>query len=100
MNHLTRRIMKRNLLLFITIVLTLSAFVEASITVKLDRSITVDSLGACQGISYQKGRIFLYGDREVGMIREFKMVNDSLVYQHKEVKLTQTGRMLLIIQRV
>jgi hypothetical protein len=92
MNHLTRRIMKRNLLLFITIVLTLSAFVEASITVKLDRSITVDSLGACQGISYQKGRIFLYGDREVGMIREFKMVNDSLVYQHKEVKLTQNGQ--------
>jgi hypothetical protein len=34
----------------------------------------------------------LYGDREVGMIREFKMVNDSLVYQHKEVKLTQNGQ--------
>jgi hypothetical protein len=91
MNHLTRKIMKRNLLLFIAIVLMLSAFVNASITVKLDRSITVDSLGACQGISYQKGRIFLYGDREVGMIREFKMVNYSLVYQHKEVKLTQNG---------
>ena len=84
--------MKRNLLFFIAIVLTLSAFVNASISVKLDRSITVDSLGACQGISYQKGRIFLYGDREVGMIREFKMVNDSLVYQHKEVKLTQNGQ--------
>jgi hypothetical protein len=84
--------MKRNLLFFIVIVLTLSAFVKASINVKLDHSITVDSLGACQGISYQKGRIFLYGDREVGMIREFKMVNDSLVYQHKEVKLTQNGQ--------
>jgi len=84
--------MKRNLLFFIAIVLTLSAFVKASISIKLDRSITVDSLGACQGISYQKGRIFLYGDREVGMIREFKMVNDSLAYQHKEVKLTQNGQ--------
>ncbi|MCQ6958698.1 hypothetical protein [Mucilaginibacter aquariorum] len=84
--------MKRNLLFFIAIVLTLSAFVKASISIKLDRSITVDSLGACQGISYQKGRIFLYGDREVGMIREFRMVNDSLVYQHKEVKLTQNGQ--------
>jgi hypothetical protein len=92
MNHLIHRTMKRNLLFFIVIVLTLSAFVKASINVKLDHSITVDSLGACQGISYQKGRIFLYGDREVGMIREFKMVNDSLVYQHKEVKLTQNGQ--------
>jgi hypothetical protein len=89
---LIHRTMKRNLLFFIVIVLTLSAFVKASINVKLDHSITVDSLGACQGISYQKGRIFLYGDREVGMIREFKMVNDSLVYQHKEVKLTQNGQ--------
>jgi len=58
----------------------------------LDRSITVDSLGACQGISYQHGRIFLYGDREVGMIREFKLVNDSLVYLNKEYKLTQNGQ--------
>ncbi|RWY54099.1 hypothetical protein [Mucilaginibacter gilvus] len=51
-------------------------------------AITIDSLGACQGISYQNGRIFLYGDREVGMIREFKMLNDSLIYQQHEIKLT------------
>lgn len=51
---------------------------------------TVDSLGACQGASYQAGKIFLYGDREVGMIREYKLDNDSLVYQHKEMKLTMS----------
>ncbi|NCD72333.1 hypothetical protein [Mucilaginibacter agri] len=71
---------------------TLCAFVSGSVDQKLDRAITIDSLGACQGISYQNGRIFLYGDREVGMIREFKMENDSLVYQHKEYKLTQNGQ--------
>jgi hypothetical protein len=70
----------------------LCAFASAKFETKLVRAITIDSLGACQGVSYQSGRIFLYGDREVGMIREFKMVNDSLVYQHKEVKLTQNGQ--------
>jgi hypothetical protein len=84
--------MKRNILLLIVFVLTLSAFVKATVNFKLDRAITIDSLGACQGISNQNGRIFLYGDREVGMIREFKMINDSLVYQHNEIKLTQDGK--------
>jgi hypothetical protein len=68
------------------------AFKATTVDMSLERSITVDSLGACQGISYQNGRIFLYGDREVGMIREFKLINDSLVYLHKEYKLTQNGQ--------
>lgn len=56
------------------------------------KEMTIDSLGACQGISYQKDRIFLYGDREVGVIREYKLLNDSLVYQQKEYKLTLKGK--------
>ncbi len=72
--------------------LSLCAFIKSeTIDQKLNRSITIDSLGACQGISYQNGNIFLYGDREVGMVRKFKMVNDSLVYQGQEYKLTQKG---------
>jgi len=55
---------------------------------KIDHAYSVDSLGACQGISYQDGRFFLYGDREVGMVREFKMQGDSLVYINREMKLT------------
>ena len=55
---------------------------------KIEKEYTVDSLGACQGISYQRGRIFLYGDREVGMIREYKMQGDSLQWLGKEMKLT------------
>jgi len=73
--------------------LSLCAFIKSdAIDQKLDRAITVDSLGACQGISYQNGNIFLYGDREVGMVRKFKMVGDSLVYQGQEYKLTQKGQ--------
>jgi hypothetical protein len=55
---------------------------------KIEKTYSVDSLGACQGISYQDGRIFLYGDREIGVIREYAMQGDSLVYLHKEMKLT------------
>jgi hypothetical protein len=62
---------------------------RADIAMQLDRTHTVDSLGACQGASNQKGRIFLYGDRETGMIREYKQDGDSLVYLNKEYKLTQ-----------
>lgn len=68
------------------------AFINKTVDMAITHSITIDSLGACQGISYQNGRIFLYGDREVGMIREFKLVGDSLTYTNKEYKLTQNGQ--------
>jgi hypothetical protein len=69
-----------------------TAFITKDIDTTLERETTVDSLGACQGASYQNGRIFLYGDREIGMIREFKWEKDSLVYINKEYKLTQNGQ--------
>ncbi|TSJ35925.1 hypothetical protein FO440_23685 [Mucilaginibacter corticis] len=84
--------MKKVILALSSIVIIFFAFKAATIDTNLVRSITIDSLGACQGISYQHGRIFLYGDREVGMIREFKMVGDSLTYLHKEYQLTQNGK--------
>ncbi|TWR28543.1 hypothetical protein FPZ42_04810 [Mucilaginibacter achroorhodeus] len=69
-----------------------SAFIIKGIDTTIIRETTVDSLGACQGASNQNGRIFLYGDREVGMIREFKWEKDSLRYINKEYKLTQNGQ--------
>jgi hypothetical protein len=62
---------------------------------KITRSITVDSLGACQGISFQNGTIYLYGDREVGVVRKFRLVNDSLTYLNAEYKLTVQGKDLI-----
>ena len=74
------------------IFLALVGYYSADVTMKMNTTYTVDSLGACQGVSYQKGRIFLYGDREVGMIREYCMDHDSLRYLHKEIKLTIDGK--------
>ncbi|QEC76438.1 hypothetical protein [Mucilaginibacter ginsenosidivorax] len=84
--------MQKITLTIAALIFGIGSITSGNIDHQLKRSITIDSLGACQGISYQKGRIFLYGDREVGMIREFKMEGDSLVYQHKEVKLTKNGQ--------
>lgn len=58
----------------------------------ISKPISVDSLGACQGVSYQQGKIFLYGDREIGMIREFRLRGDSLQYTGKEIALTENGK--------
>src|SRR6201996_558840 len=64
-------------------------------TMKLERSVTIDSLGACQGISYQPDKAWLYGDREPGMIRQFSFDHDTLVYTHKECKLTIGGKNII-----
>lgn len=71
---------------FIVLVVIASSF-TSEVSMKIDSSFTIDSLGACQGVSYQNGRIFLYGDRETGVIREYKAEGDSLVYLNKEMKL-------------
>ena len=54
----------------------------------LVKSQSVDSLGACQGISNQGGRLFLYGDREIGVIREYEQQGDTLALRSREMKLT------------
>lgn len=61
---------------------------KSDLVMKIQHAYTVDSLGACQGISYQQGKFFLYGDRETGVIREYGLQGDSLVYANKEMKLT------------
>lgn len=75
---------------FLAIVLL--SFFGSDLTMMINTAYTVDSLGACQGISQQKGRLFLYGDREVGMIREYKLQGDSLFYLGREMRLTVGGQ--------
>jgi hypothetical protein len=70
----------------------LLSFFGSEFTMKINTAYSVDSLGTCQGISYQRGKLFLYGDREVGVIREYKMKGDSLVYLQKEMKLTVNNK--------
>jgi len=62
---------------------------------KITKTVTIDSLGACQGVSHQKGRYFLYGDREVGVMREYQLQKDSLIYQQKEYRFTVKGENII-----
>lgn len=68
-------------------ILVASSFVSEK-TMQIKQEQTIDSLGACQGVSIQNKKVFLYGDREVGMIREYQLSDDSLIYQQHEMKLT------------
>ncbi|RYY54243.1 MAG: hypothetical protein EOO09_15065 [Chitinophagaceae bacterium] len=74
-------------LLAIAFTVIITSF-RGDISMQILHSQNIDSLGACQGVANHNGRIFLYGDRETGMIREYKMDGDSLAYQHREIKLT------------
>lgn len=87
--------MKKTIIGLVVISVALSAYIPEHLSMSLTRATTVDSLGACQGISYQNGRVFLYGDREIGMIREYQLKGDSLVDLHKESALTIAGKDLI-----
>ncbi|RDB07774.1 hypothetical protein [Runella aurantiaca] len=67
-------------------------FGAADMEVKIVASTTIDSLGACQGVSYQQGKVYLYGDREMGIIRTYTLNSNQLVYTGQEIKLTQNGQ--------
>jgi hypothetical protein len=62
---------------------------------KISRSFSIDSLGACQGVSYQNGKVFLYGDRETGILREYKLKEDSLIRLNNECQFTLEGKDLI-----
>jgi hypothetical protein len=69
-----------------------SLFMSGDVKMKIDHSLTIDSLGACQGVSYQHKNVYLYGDREVGMIRQFALNSDSVIYLNNQCKLTVAGK--------
>lgn len=62
------------------------------ISLSLSDPLSVDSLGACQGIAYIDGKAYIYGDREAGVIREYRVEKTTLAFTKKELRLTQDGR--------
>jgi len=82
--------MKLSAPLYVTGFLLMFSF-KSSIVGKINRTTTLDSLGACQGISYQDGKYFLYGDREVGVMRSYRINSDTLIYDGNEYKFTVNG---------
>ncbi|RYG01022.1 MAG: hypothetical protein EOO02_13655 [Chitinophagaceae bacterium] len=63
--------------------------------IEIQKTQTVDSIGACQGVAIHDDRIFLYGDREIGVIREYRKSGDSLKMIGKELRLTVNGSDLI-----
>ncbi|WP_421944205.1 hypothetical protein [Pedobacter sp.] len=82
--------MKLSAPLYVTGFLLMFSF-KSSIVGKINRTTTLDSLGACQGVSHQNGKYFLYGDREVGVMRSYNLTGDSLAYDGQEYKFTVNG---------
>ncbi|MES2107682.1 MAG: hypothetical protein V4577_02970 [Bacteroidota bacterium] len=73
----------------------ISFLFKVDISMNIIKESTVDSLGACQGVSIRNGKAFLYGDREVGIIRQFSFNSDTLVYDNKQCKLTIDGKNII-----
>ncbi len=71
-----------------TLFFSTSVFSQNQPSLQISRSMSFDSLGACQGISLVNGFYYAYGDRECGLIRKYRMAKDSLEYLPKEIKLT------------
>lgn len=85
--------MKAIFFIFICLTGTLSFLTpEPTLDLAVITSTTIDSLGACQGVSYQAGKAYLYGDREVGMIRTYTVDNEALTFTGQEIKLTVDGK--------
>jgi len=74
-----------------TYILLLLALSINSLYAQITKTFTLDSLGACQGISYVDEKYFAYGDREVGVMRSYAYQNDSLHYSGKEYRFTIAG---------
>ncbi len=69
-----------------------TAMTKQGVQLSIARTFTVDSLGACQGVSYQDGYAYLYGDREVGVMRQYQVNTSGLKYTGLEVQFTQDGK--------
>lgn len=84
-------------LFFISLIIALlfTAQKPINIEAKIVKTFTLDSLGACQGITRLNDSYFLYGDREVGVMREYSLTNDSLIYKGNQYKFTINGENII-----
>jgi len=80
------------LVLVVGCLVGMAPFFGQDVKLTLTQSATIDSLGACQGVYYQRNKAYLYGDREVGVIRTYTVGASALSYTGEEVKLTIDGR--------
>lgn len=80
------------------LVLTAGCQTRRSIDVTSQSLLTVDGLGAAQGAAQHDGFVYLYGDAETGVIREYAFANgDSprLRFTGRQIALTRDGEDLI-----
>ncbi|MBN1347204.1 MAG: hypothetical protein JXQ73_31220 [Phycisphaerae bacterium] len=66
--------------------------------VQLVSSQTADGIGKCQGVEVRDGFVYLYGDAETGVIRQYTLSDGPpkrLVYTGLEIRLTRNGQDLI-----
>jgi hypothetical protein len=60
--------------------------------VSLDPPITVDGLGAGQGVEVRDGHVYLYGDASTGIVREYDVLDNSMLrFTGRHIQLTAGG---------
>ena len=63
--------------------------------VSLEPPVTVEGIGAGQGVEVRDGRVYLYGDAGIGVVREYDVVeNSALRFTGRQIQLTAGGRSL------
>jgi hypothetical protein len=61
--------------------------------VSLEPPITVTGIGAGQGVEVRDGKVYLYGDANTGVVREYDVVgNNALGFTGRQILLTAGGR--------
>jgi len=70
-----------------------SVAISTPATVSLDPPMTVDGIGAGQGVEVRDGKVYLYGDASTGVIREYNVQNNrALLYTGRQIRLVASGR--------
>jgi hypothetical protein len=76
------------ILFLVWLLLPLALMSQSTGSWEIRKSLTLDSLGACQGITKIGQTYYLYGDRECGIIRAYQKVGDTFILSRPEVRLT------------
>lgn len=58
----------------------------------LDSPVTIPEVGAAQGLEWRDGRVYIYGDRTEGVVREYRLRGRSLEFTGLEILLTLEGQ--------
>jgi hypothetical protein len=74
------------------LVVTIDSFANESRPVTLRGVETLSGVGAAQGLEWRDGKLYLYGDADVGVIHELDISTSPPRFTGREIRLTADGR--------